>query len=85
MAPLSQDTGTGRWVRARTGMHAHIIQESTQRWKKKMGFNRDLLLQQPYVSPAGLRFSCQVQETHLLTQREGVTSFQHHHDTNKNL
>lgn len=50
-----------------------------------MGFNRDLLLQQLYVSPAGPRFSWQVQETYLLTQREGVTSFQHHRDTNKNL
>lgn len=30
--------------------HTHTIQESTQRWENNMGFNRDLLLQQPYVS-----------------------------------
>lgn len=63
-------------------MHKHIIQGSTQRWETKLGFNRDLLLQQPYAGP---RFSCQLQETHLFTQREGVTSFQHHHATNRNL
>lgn len=59
-------------------MHTHISQGSTQRWKTKMGSNRDLLLQQHYAGP---RFSCQLQETHLLTQKEGVASFQHHHGT----
>lgn len=53
-------------------MHMHIIQESRQR-RKKMGFNKNLWPQQPYASPSGPRFSCQVKETHLFTQRGGVT------------
>lgn len=31
-------------------MHRHAQTESRQRWKTKTGFNRDLLLQQPYWS-----------------------------------
>lgn len=44
MAPLPRDTGQG----GGEGMNRHAHMESRQRWKTKTGFNRDLLLQQPY-------------------------------------
>lgn len=83
MAPLPQDTGTGKWARARTGMHTHSSQVRL-RWKNSW-LSIEISCCSSPVSPAGPRLPCQVQETHLLVQREGVTSLQHHLDTNRNL
>lgn len=83
-APLPQDTGTERWVRACRGTHTHTPARRARRDGKTTWVSREISCFSSPTSPCWAhRFSCPVQETHLLTERAGVTSIQHHCDLKK--